>query len=625
MDKPTDAKPQLGQPVASVPNVDDALAGYQEFLKQEEPPTRLPIGSTIGGVAGSLAALRLGLGAGPSMRFGAAGSAVGEVAQQAVETFLELDTAPKTAKEALTNIAQETALGTAGDVAGRLIVGGVAKLAAPFRSALNPEGVKAAETIEASSSLRPGLTPAEQTNSHVLDTAQQITEGSIMGGGFLKIFKENQAKALESMADQVIDQFGKRSSPEDLGDYFIAVVEGKLNLGRAPARIIYNTIDERVAQKTVEVPVVDFIPTGLFDEAGNQVNRQVTRTVQQEVGGAKVNMKPLRALVGKEGKNLDILKGFQAESSGKTVKDFIEGLSGEITYGEARAVSTGLREFQERLLKSPETKNAKAIRFAGKVMKQLDKQLEQSLREFDPELVDMAKAADKIWRDTSLTYNNRTIRRLANLGRMEHGDAPERIAKRIFAPGNVTAIKRVKAAVTPKAWMRLQSFAVRQMMKTATDTDGVMKGKSFLAELTSKRGMGEEMFEEVFDKTQRQALEDFGQAAKVAQAKQVGAGRIMSLAQGGAILQIMSEGPELFPGQPEMVILGPAAVAFMLTNPRSARWLTQGFDIPANSAQGAALAGRILQALNPRQVDEAAPTAPQLGEPSPERLPAAKF
>ena len=106
-------------------------------------------------------------------------------------------------------------------------------------------------------------------------------------------------------------------------------------------------------------------------------------------------------------------------------------------------------------------------------------------------------------------------------------------------------------------------------------------------------------------------MKQFANDLQVIQAKQgEGTGKVwIQLAQGAAIANLAGLGPGQAKPFSGVVILGPPALAYIMTHPVLSKWFLDGVQLPRYSSIGGALVGRLIAALPPRYVQTEPGTA----------------
>ena len=538
----------------------------------QAPSARQPIGSTVGSIAGGIAGASLG-GVPGAVAGATGGAALGDLAQTGVEHLMGIQDTPQTAMDALKSAGQEGAIGALSEGGGRAVVGLGAKVLAPFAKSVTPEAQQATAFLQPK--MKQPLLPSEATSSRTLDVLENVAESSLIGGGSIKNFKENRAQVFEGMADDIVNSFGPKTRPDEIGQALMDAVDKGKKMAQAPAKILYNT-------------------------------------VEAQAGAAPIETQSLKRMTVPLAKISEALNGIEGSSAGDDLVKSIQGLGDTMDFTTAKALRSRLIAKADQM--SIDNKNAPAIGVTKRLVKALDGEIDKGLNAFDPGARDMWRDANKIYREGEQTFNNRLIRGLVKKGMEEFGDNPEAIAKSIFQPGKVTSINRIKEAVDSGTWKQLQSFAVQDLLAKGS-LDGVITGKKLDAAMFSRTGYGPNMMGAVFEPGQLDRLKAFSSALRLTQEKQSeGTGRMLiQLTQGGAALNLIAGASGFadtdFNAESGVILLGPAVLAKLLTHAPTANWLIRGVQMPAHAGQAGAIAGHLLSAAFPRPL--ATTSAPQ--------------
>lgn len=638
-------------------------------IKTAPPEPSVPVGAVVGGVAGTVAG-------GPAG--GVAGAVAGEAAQQAVEVGLGLPSAPQTGLQSAQRLIQEGIYGFGAEVL--RAPGFLVERAAPFAGRMTAEGKDAAKFLSGKGAPEPQFLPAEVTDSRVLDVLQNISEFSLLGGGAIKTFRRNRDEFFTQLADQMIDQYGSRASADEAGRAVVDAAKRNLEVAQIPAKMIYRAISaatapdyvdvpQRMIVQRADVPVTkqtvqrmtvkktagqaegrDIVDEGaeLSDEqlqrlqvkvktqdiqVGERLERLkvMTTTQERQVSGAKIDLGSVQEDLAGMSEILKRASGLANREMGTTLLEFINNKPDIVSYPVAQAIRTEVRTLRDVLKNSPEAKNAPAIGKANLIYGKLTEQIRKGLAEDDPFLAQMWDAGNKIEAQGHATFNNRIIRSMVKKADEQGQGKPEAIADAVWRRNNVSVIQKVRAAVDPDDWRKMQSVQMQQVFANALTKDGRLDGHLLEQQLFGLNGLGEQAVEAGFDKHFIGEMKGLVNALKVArQEESEGTGRMLiQLRQGGAALalaggaMLSDEFSNELLGSAGLVLLGPAVLGRLMTSPGGAQWLTEGLKTPLkNTKRALAIAGHIASILAPRplmqpetaeQVPGRAPIAPMPG------------
>lgn len=512
-------------------------------------------GGIVGGIAGTAVA---GPGAGilGKMVGAATGTALGaggaEAWYQVSQHLMNDPDVPKTSKEAATEIAKAGLTEAAWEVSGQTATRLVGKALKPFAKKVTPEAQKVMDWL--GKKIKPSLLPSEASDSRILDVMQNVSEGSILGGGKLKEFKANRQEVFDDLADDIIGMFGKKIEPDQVGELFVDAIDNRNRVFRAAADTLYNNATELAE-------------------------------------GTKVSTSKLKDFVKPYVDIGEELHGIEAANAGDDLVSAIIGLPDDLSIDAAK-------NLRSRLLSKIDefkviNKNAPVIGKAKKLVETLDNQIDKSL---SGDALDAWREANRFYKTQSEKFNSALIRRLVKKGIED----PEGIAKAIFKPRNITTIKKIKTALTPKEWESMQSYYIQALFKQGSDIDGVVQGQKVINRMVGKpTSMGHATLKEIFKPEQLKEIFNFADALKVAQKRQSeGLGKMwIQLAQGSAVVTVAAAGAM---GEPEIaagagaILFGPVVLSRMLVNPSMAKYLTRGFNIPARSPEAVGIMVRLI-------------------------------
>ena len=504
---------------------------------EEAPET---IGGIVGGVGGAL------VGGVPGAIVGAgAGGAFGEFVSQ-TRTEDELD--PR-------GIAISGARQAAFEAGGRVVIGVAGKVLSPFGKTITPEGQAAKELLDQFTPRNTiSVLPAQITESRTLDLMQNVAEKSLIGGGEIAEFKNvTNPKVLDSMIDDLVSRFGASAEPDVLGEAVEQIVSGNLKTSRLPAQTIYNTISERLASK-----------------------------------GDIVSTKSLKDFAGPLLEKAKKLGGISSANSGDDVVKGIMDLPDSIDYATAQDLRSRLIAKADEFLAT--NKKAPAIGKSKRLASLTDGAIERALKTNDRKALVEWRKANEIWRDTGEQFNNKFIRGLIKEAATKGN--PEIIASKIFKPGGISNIRKIRSAVDDKTFQQLKRWHVDSLLKKSVDKEGQLVGDSFFNSMFGKAGMGEQTMKEIYTPAEIFALKDSASALKVIQKKQAegGGGMFIQLAQPAAFIGILTGNLEPLS---VTVLGGPAVLAKIMTHPKGSKWLLSTAKLPPGSPEAFATLAKI--------------------------------
>ncbi len=405
---------------------------------------------------------------------------------------------------------------------------------------------------------------------------QNIADHAIFGQDAMLMYRQNRQAALERLADEMVNQMGRRSTNDQVGSLLVSAVEGNLKAARAPAQVLYNTVEQQ------------------------------TKNLSVSIAEAKAFAKPLAAQARR-------LKGVQASAAGDPLMDAIAAMPNQMKFGDVKALRSRLISFVDQM--SIENKSAPAIGKAKQLIKRLDASMEQTLQASNPDALAMWRDANHIYAKGEAQFNNALVRRLSKMAMDEFGGNPEGVAKTVMQL-SPTRMLRVRRAVGEDAWKQFQNVAVQDMLSASRRGDGLV-GSLMRRNLEGVRTTSEKGWRTMFSPDELTRLRNFATDLERVQLKQpVGTGSVFiqlkSAQAAGSILAVaggyMSGQEKTGLGGAGVILFGPKALSYIVLHPTLSKWWIDGMRLPRGSQQGAAIVGRIVSSLPPRYRDDT--TAP---------------
>jgi hypothetical protein len=586
---------------------------YSEFVAKKErdadlaaggsikqtPVERLPIGATIGGTAGAVGGgfltggNPLGIAGG-----GLAGTIAGEGIQQGVEHLLDARTKPKSIKESLGRIGEEAFYSLAGEGIGAGFGHGLGLLLRkPLSMTVSPESQRAMDFLQRRApGVQPPLMPHEATEGRGLDTLGNIAQSSFFGGGTMTKYMKNREQVMDLLSESLVEEIGPKLSPDEFGQLFMQAVEGNKHIARAPAKVMYNDIDD--ALQPVERIVMKPVTSKPHPDA-----KPITTMVQttEMVDPLKFSIKSLKKEMAPLAEQAKKLKRLEGEAVGDDVAVAIDSMPTELNYADIQSLRSRLMAKKEQL--EMERKGAPAIRIMGKAIGQLTREMDRALEAYDPALNAVRKEADKIWSASSKDFSNKFVRSLFRKGMEQYGGEPAAIAKALLRPGEVNRVKLMRTAIGEENWPKMQSVAMQDILKIAEDSEGVIQGHRLNKALDGRSGYGKDKLDVLFTPTQQSDLREFANAVHQQQTrpKGVGGGFLIQVAQAGAVMDLMGAfGDEHYKGSSIFVLLAPELLAKAMTHGPTAKAIIRGMSLPKGSRVAGQVAGQLMSILYPR-------------------------
>jgi hypothetical protein len=473
------------------------------------------------------------------------------------------ETRPGAKPKPLGEIYTEQAIAGIEEAAAELVGRGLAKaggkLLAPVKKRLLPGATRLQKEL-----MKRGahLTPAQITESRIIDTLEGISESAFFGGGKLQRLKTvAQPEAFGKYIDDVVRQVGKgvreQLSPEDVGELLLDTIHKKQTVFKTTARAAYARVDKLAGKATVSTrPLKDF---------------------------AKQQMKTAAAR-----------KGIGSSQAGDTLLKKVLQLDDTISFKQAQALRSAFLDEKSAMSVTRD----KAMGLTKKFIGLTDSAIEDGTKELSPDALKAWRGANAFYRRGQETFHKKLVSTLTK----SLAENPEVAVKKIFRPGATEQIKVIKGIVDKKTWTTLKTAYLEQLLVESADVDKVVLGKSFLQKLNK---IGRPTLKEVYNGEELRAIESIGELGRIMQRPTGGSGgMLIQLKQAGAVIQLLGLvglSTERFTATSGTLVIGPPVLSRMIANPKWSKWLAQGYKMPANSPQALALATRIGRAVHKAQ------------------------
>ena len=572
-----------------------------KFIKEQGPEL---VGGLIGEVAGGAAAGAPGMIAG-----GAIGQAAPRIARQAAER-------PPSPQEALIEQALpgpaglvsqfargletpaerkeaglEAVTGAIGGAVGAATLGVASKLMSPFKKTVIQDAQAARRLF---SSVEGQLTPAQATDSKLIDFIEEMVENSFTGQPALRTFKEVQQKNVNILSRRIANSLAHGSadqlSDKAIGQLFLNAARGGKQAHRAIVNRMYAEIDDIVRPEfiTKQVPKV-------LEEIDPLTNRPISRMVKVPkkilVKGTAVKTEALKKLANKW--NVPTAKGKRLVSPieiRSTIQDIL-ALDDNLTFSEMHAIRSGILSRIRDLQATPG--KGSAIKGLSDLTSKIDELMEQSARNLPDDAEALWRNTNKFFKEGKEVFDNDFMANLIIKGKTE----PAKMGEAIFQKGNVREIARAKKAIErasqldpsvsfDKTWSAMKAGYFESLLNRHTDfATGTLKGKGIISELSDRRWL--RTLQEGFSNAELNLLKKFAKVTELTQEKTgaTGAGVLMKIGQAGAAGTLLTA--PFLPGDkraPAVIggvglLLAPAVVARLLTRPAGIKLLTEGYQL----------------------------------------------
>ena len=559
------------------PGVDTPIVPFLQRLAKGEG---LPI---VGETAGGLAAARR------STPLGAAASALGGSGMEAMRQLIQqqqgMEEAPKTSLEAAKRIGGAGVKGAVGEYGGRKVFGLLSKLAAPYRKSLTEEGKTAIELVRG----RGIVTPGEATSSRSLDILENIAEGSIFGGGRMAATK----KATKDIITNTIDDFVAHIGPQTdrkilrtlLGD---TIAKGKKTFEQV-AEGWYKGLD-RLAPSSTET-IVERVPTSILDASGNPIYKAVSKQVQKgsvDIRGVKKMASGMKAFT-------------ETAKLGEGAKDFAKIIAkgDNLTFSEAHAFRTSLYEAADTPGLIGTTTSAELKKLASSV----ENSMERAARKEGGNAWEQFREISANYKTGSARFRNDLVTKLAK----KDADLIVDTLLSTKEPINIEQVKNILLTTDKSVWPKVQNaFAGKIILDAKDPITNQLSAKKALEALSGFDRSG--ALKEFFPKNEIALIKkSLGGLHAIQEKGAEGTGRMaIQLMQAGAIVGAATGGVSFIltgdigvgagaglTGGGLVILGGPAMLGRAFTNPRIAKFLSEGYTLGPGIREAAKFLARL--------------------------------
>lgn len=471
------------------------------------------IGSAIPAGAGLAPLLKRMLGSG-------GGAGLGSLAAEGVDP-----SANPLQKAAIT-----AGVGAAGEAVGTALIAGGRKLMRPFEKKIK-EGVTEANEILAERGA--SLTPAQASESALVDSAESVAEAGVLSGGGIQDIRSKASRAAISAADDFSENFSAPGTREQAGDLILDSVDNGLESFRDAARELYAQVDRRAGGQFVNIESVQAKAAELLARSEKGLGSDETRALVSRIADrqSEIPFEEAQLLrsdllgVGRQGNALIAGKAKGA------AKELAQSLDGAISDGELGLTADALAAFRE---------------------------------------------ANAFWKEGQEKFNNRFIKALIQKD-------PELVFDAAVKNKRPTTIRRMRSLVGKQNWEKIQGQWLSNWLETSISTETAEV--SGVKMITKLQQLGSSAFREMFpDTLVRKRISSLARTVQLAQSKPT----FTNLKIGTQIAQasvIFGAASGALPGNTTAVLLGPEAVALLLKSRIGFRWLTEGLRAKPGTAQ----------------------------------------
>jgi len=277
----------------------------------------------------------------------------------------------------------------------------------------------------------------------------------------------------------------------------------------------------------------------------------------------------------------------------RTVLQTVSGLDDKIPFSVANNVRSELLGITRN---STDLIKGKGAFNASKMIGSITKDIDKTANSVPTNLKKFYDDAQNFYRLGVDKFNNKVIRRLAD-------KAPEEVYKTLIKPKRPTTIKNLFKIIN-----ETKDKELRQQLKDSLK--GTLIGDIVGQSRLLKKGIdanyitkefekyGDDVLKQIFSPGELKTARSLLESLEVAQKKTVGENLpgpiFIQLAQAGAAIGLLSGG---FTTEAGVILLGPAGIARVLTNPKIVKFLKRGFELNPGSPEAYSNASQIIGAM----------------------------
>jgi hypothetical protein len=408
---------------------------------------------------------------------------------------------------------------------------------------------------ELASALKEGqLTPGLQTENRFIDILENITEKSLFGGGSLIKARKGAQTLTNKFVDDYISNYGNVTR-NDYGELLQSTIKNNVDEFKIAARGMYD--DLTLKSKGVKVDITDIKKEAnkLIDEA------KYTKGLQK-----------------------DALK----------VPQTILNLPDQIPFNAANQIRSqflGITRSSNELISGQSQRYAANL--ADKITKALD---DMSKAPLSAEAKLAYNKAQSFYKEGAEIFNDKIIR---NLVRNES----DQVFKNVIKPERPNIIDKVSKVIarTKNPIERdileknLQGSLLFDLQSESIKRYNNLNGDFLLKNLNK---YGDTVLNKVFKPQELKQVRSLLETLKVAQQKTVGegvpGGVFIQLTQAGALFGL---GTGIATGPAAAILIGPAVIARLFTNPKFVSFLKKGFQLNPGSPEYYKWGTRLINAM----------------------------
>lgn len=536
--------------MSASPFLDPSMVTDNAYEESTPPDISLDgLGGATGGIVGGLGAASRAQSVlaptpwyirGPgTVLAGAAGAftagTAGDLAESGVESYWDMDNAPGSLKEAVTQALKEGGEQAAYDAVGNTVfLGGGSALSAlrPHASRLATKVSRLLEEGGSSASL------GQLTDNFMYTGLEKLVRGAFVGGGRFTKLDILQDDAVVKYTADYIQNFTKASADNltdtAFGKLALDTIKGGREAHSGAARQLYEKLDELIPNP--RVPTSTTKAPGLNQQLGAPA--QVVKGTKER--GA-VDVRAVKELAREKLAKLKASGDIGKTAEGGELLDKIVGLDDFIGFEAAHNARSDML-FRQRGLSSAKGGDPIAKNITDMV-NGVDGAMDVAGKSLNPEGLKAYRNAAKFYRFGKENFNNDLINSI-----IKKEDVASKIAPAIFKKGNYEEIVALRNAVKEASkldksivfndvWGKMQGSYLKSLLPTGIDD--VLKAP--IRTLHKDKALRKTL-EATFTKAQREGIVDMSRAIDEILSKRGASGGLINLRQMGQGMQLAGAG-----------------------------------------------------------------------------------
>ena len=384
------------------------------------------------------------------------------------------------------------------------------------------------------------ITPGIGSDNRYIDVLENVAEKSLFGGGKIIKSRKGAENLMTNEVGAFIDTFSDATTRVNAGQLAIDAVQNSLDAFRANAKVRYDALTTAAKGVTVDISSTKKIAEKLLKEA-----------------------KPTELL----------------EKDGIKVLQTIRNLDNTVSFSVANNVRSkllGVSRSSKDLIKG------QGARYAQNVTESLTKNIDDAADSVPGNLKHLYNNAQNFYRKNVTKYNDKTLRSLTS-------KTPEEVYKTLIKPNRPSTVKNFMQVLKGTKDKEIREELIASIKGTmlsdiAGESNRLYKKLNANYLLKEFDKFGKETLEQIYTKEEIKSIRSLFSALEVAQRKTVGegipGGMFIQLSQAGAVFGLASG---IMTAPSAAILLTPAIVGKMFTNPKIIGLMKKGFQLNPGS------------------------------------------